>query len=218
MTERFSEIRMEAAWGKAGWIVLALGGLVLVCAVAGCESSQPASPPAPTVPIEQSASSETPTEPGAAQEPEPEPQATPPVTLPAPATLPKGYTPSRIEILPLSELVASSDSAGGTQLNAYVSLFDTFGSRIKAPGTFRFELYDYVQRSAEPKGQRIAVWPDIDLTDPSENNRYWQDFLRAYVFELASQAPRSGVYILEATCICTDGRRLSADFMLRPEQ
>jgi len=29
-----------------------------------------------------------------------------------------------------------------------------------------------VARSAEPKGQRLAIWPDIDLTHPATNHTY----------------------------------------------
>ena len=221
MTERFAGIRTEAVWGKAAWIVLAACGVVVMCALAGCESQQSVSPPEPPARIEQSPPPAVPLEQNVDTEPEPrvevEPPVAPPVTPPAPAVSPKGYAPSRIEILPLSELVSVSGPGGGTQLDAYVSLLDAFGSQIKAPGTLRFELYEYVRRSADPKGQTIAVWPDIDLTDPAENNRYWQDFLRAYAFELSTDVPRNGVYILEATCIRPDGRRLSADFTLRPE-
>ena len=66
----------------------------------------------------------------------------------------------------------------------YAALRDSFGSCLKAPGVFRFELYEYVQYSSEPKGKRIIIWPDIDLTDAAENNEYWNDFLRAYEFSL----------------------------------
>jgi len=100
-------------------------------------------------------------------------------------------------------------------LNAYVGLLDAFGCQIKAPGVLRFELYQYVPRSAEPKGQRLAIWPDIDLTHPATNNRYWLDFLRAYEFKLDAPAGLNETYVLEATCMCPDGRRLTATFPLR---
>lgn len=180
--------------------------------VAGCQSQPPAETPSPTRPIEQGAGTPPPPE----QRPAPPVATEAPKPAPVPAVLPSGYGPTRIEVLPLTELAPST--AGGTQLNAYVSLLDAFGSQVKAPGAIRFELYEYVQRSAEPKGQRIAIWPDIDLTDPAQNNRYWQDFLRAYAFELTAEAPRSRTYILETTCMCPDGKRLSADFTLKPEE
>jgi len=131
------------------------------------------------------------------------------------ANVPTGFAPARIGILPLTELTRSGNSGQAAVLTIYVDFLDAFGSHIKAPGVLRFELYDYVPRSAEPKGQRIAVWPDIDVTNPAENNRYWQDFLRAYEFTLDAPAGLDKTYILEATCICPDGRRLSTQAPLR---
>ena len=136
---------------------------------------------------------------------------------PAVVVLPTGFSPSQIEVLPLTELTAAADGQPGTQLNVYVSLLDVYNEKIKAPGTLRFELYEYVQRSAEPKGQRIAIWPDVDLNHPAENQRYWRDFLRAYEFSLETQASRSKTYILEVTCRCPSGKRLSAEWSLKPE-
>jgi len=130
------------------------------------------------------------------------------------ANVPTGFAPARIGILPLTELSRSASSGQAAVLTIYLDLLDAFGSHIKAPGVLRFELYEFVPRSAEPKGQRIAVWPDIDVTNPVENNRYWQDFLRAYEFTLDAPAGLDKTYILEATCICPDGRRLSTTLPL----
>jgi hypothetical protein len=134
------------------------------------------------------------------------------------ANLPTGYAPARITILPLTELISASGSAEDTSLNVFVALSDAFGSNMKAPGILRFELYRRISRSAEPKGQRLAIWSDIDLIGPTENNRYWRDFLRAYEFVLETDADPSETYILEATCIGRDGRRLSTEFTLKPSQ
>lgn len=124
------------------------------------------------------------------------------------------FAPTRIDILPLTELVGASGTQR-TGIRLYVSLLDAFGCQIKSPGVFRIELYDHVQRSAEPKGRRTATWPDIDLTDPAANNKYWNDFLRAYRFDLPFEQAGSPDYVLEVTCLCPNGSRLSTDFTLR---
>ncbi len=124
------------------------------------------------------------------------------------------YAPAKINIMPLTEFI----SAGGTQqvkIKPYVSLLDSFGSQIKSPAVFRFELYQRVLRSAEPKGRRIIIWPDIDLTDPAANNEYWRDFLRAYEFDLPFEPDASQSYILQVTCLCPNGRRIFAEFALK---
>jgi len=124
------------------------------------------------------------------------------------------FAPAKISIMPLTEFI----NPGGTRqanMNLYVSLLDSFGSQIKSPCVFRFELYQRVQRSAEPKGRRIIIWPDIDLTEPVANDEYWRDFLRAYEFNLPFEPSASQNYILQVTCQCPNARRLSTEFALK---
>ena len=124
------------------------------------------------------------------------------------------YIPDKIDIMPLTEFVVS-DNTRQTRINIFVSLIDQFGSQVKSPGMFRFELYEYMQRSSEPKGRRAVIWPDIDLTDPVTNNDFWRDFLRAYEFSFPCEQAKRRDYILHVTCMCPNGRRLSSEFILR---
>ena len=125
------------------------------------------------------------------------------------------YTPARIEIMPLTEFTNVGDDRETSKINVYVSLLDGFASQIKWPGVFRFELYERVFRSADPKGRRIAIWSDIDLTEAAKNNEYWEDFLRAYQFGLDFVATERGDYILQITYLSPDGRRFYAEFDIR---
>lgn len=128
------------------------------------------------------------------------------------------YTPVKIDTMPLTGFVGTADNNTEKQRSGimlYVSLLDQFGCQIKTPGVFRFELYEYVQRSAEPRGRRLVIWPDIDLADASENNKYWMDFLRAYKFNLDFEPENDKSYILQVTCLCPDGKRLSTEFYLK---
>ena len=125
------------------------------------------------------------------------------------------YVPAIIDIIPLTEFVSVGGAQEPSKTKVYVSLLDSFGCQIKSPGKFRFELYNHVQRSAKPKGRRITIWPDIDLTDTVENNNYWRDYFRAYEFTLDFGPKENHSYVLEATCFCPNGRRLSADFLLK---
>ena len=124
------------------------------------------------------------------------------------------YGPVKVDIMPLTEFAGAGDGEK-PKIKVYVSLLDAFDCQIKTPAVFRFELYQKVPRSAEPKGRRIFIWPDIDLTKPSENNDYWQDFLRAYQFDLDFEPRRNRSYILQVTSMCPSGKRLSADFDLK---
>ena len=125
------------------------------------------------------------------------------------------YSPVEIEIMPLTELVDSGNSDNRLNIDIYVGLLDSFGSEIKSPGIFRFELYEHLQRSSEQKGRRIVIWSDIDLSEPAENNKYWQDFLRAYKFNLDFESQNVQAYVLQVTLLCPGGRRLSQDCALK---
>jgi len=125
------------------------------------------------------------------------------------------YGPARIDVLPITSLVRGATDSEST-VNVYVCLLDSFDCQIKSPAVFRFELFQRVQHSSEPKGRRLAFWPDIDLMDPANNNNNWQDFLRAYLFSLPLQKTSAENAILHVTCLCPAGRRLVADFPIRP--
>lgn len=125
------------------------------------------------------------------------------------------YSPAKIHITPLTGLAGSADAKGSSKIDVYVSLLDSFGSQVKSPGVFRFELYEYAQRSAEPKGGRVVIWPDINLTDAAENNRYWHDFLRAYRFDLPLEPRSDQSYVLQVTFLCVGGKRLSDEFIFK---
>ena len=125
------------------------------------------------------------------------------------------YAPVKIEIVPLTEIVYADDAEEESKIVAYVSLLDSFGSQVKMPGVFRFELYERVARSAEPKGRRIIFWPDTDLTKATENNKYWRDFLRTYEFVFTFKSQINQCYILQATYLSPNGKRLSAELSLK---
>lgn len=127
-----------------------------------------------------------------------------------------GYSPAEIQILPLTKINAGD--RGAAVIQAYVSLVDNFGSQIKGPAVFRFELYEKILTgSPEQKGKRVVVWPDADLQSPGDNNRHWQDFLRTYKFDLDFQCQKSRHYVLQVTCLCPSGKRLTSEAVLPGE-
>ena len=120
-----------------------------------------------------------------------------------------GFAPAKINIIPLTEYVKPQESGQSGFIKVYISVLDEYGSQIKTPGTFRFELCERELRSVDPKGKRIIIWPDLDLTEAKTNNRYWRDFLRTYEFHLdVNPAGRDSV-ILDATFITPEGKRIS---------
>lgn len=125
------------------------------------------------------------------------------------------YGPAKVDVMPLTEFAAAGNDGTTSKIKVYVSLLDAFDCQIKTPAVFRFELYDRVPRSAEPKGRRILLWPDTDLTDAGKNNEHWNDFLRAYEFNLPFEPKPNQSCILQVTALCPGGKRISADFTLK---
>jgi hypothetical protein len=140
------------------------------------------------------------------------PTASPSAEPVAPAELCWGYQATDIRIVGLSGFSEERYGQIGSQMEVVVEMLDSFGMRIKSPGVFRIELYEYLPRSNDPKGKRVFAWPDADLTRPSDNNTVWRDFLRAYRFDLSMDLrpviPSS--YILEVTCLTPTGKRFTA--------
>ena len=129
------------------------------------------------------------------------------------------YEPAGVEILPLTGfgVIAQGDGQQAvTGIKAYVHLRDLFGSDVKMPGTFRFELFTRVLRSADSKGKRVKLWrPDTELVSAEENNSYWRDFLRAYEFDLEFEPGDNQDYVLQVTFISASGKRLSDEFIVK---
>jgi hypothetical protein len=130
--------------------------------------------------------------------------------------IPSDFAPDKIEIMPLTEMTI--DSSQNAVIKAYVSLLDSFDCQKKWPGIFRFELYQRVLRSADPKGKRLFISRDFDLTEATVNNSSWLDFLQAYEFNLEFESAENIDYILQATCLTPDNRRLSTELILKPQQ
>jgi len=126
------------------------------------------------------------------------------------------YSPQKIDILPLTEFNINKNTQED-EIHLFVSLLDSFGSKIKSPCTIRAELYVRVQRSSDPKGDRVMIWPDVDLNSHVHNNEYWRDFLRAYEFELPFEPQVNQTYILEVTCLVPSNKRITAEFILKPQ-
>jgi hypothetical protein len=110
-----------------------------------------------------------------------------------------------------------TEYAGNEQINVYVDVLDQFGSRIKASGIWRFELFQQERLTAESKGSRVYLWQDIDLTDAGVNFSAWQDYLRCYKIELVFNADiESGkTYILQAVCTTAEGKRITDSVELK---
>ncbi len=127
------------------------------------------------------------------------------------------YTASSVSIMGLTEIVVDEENSNRAKLRVYVDVLDSAGARIKAPGTFRFELYQFVPRSAKPMGKRLKLWDDIRLLDLTENNANWRDFLRAYQFDLGFEfgPSRPAGYVVQVMFTTISGKRLYDNYHLK---
>lgn len=126
----------------------------------------------------------------------------------------EAYQPVRVNFIPLTEITPAKDANESSKIIAYVTLLDAAGAAIKHPGRFRFELYEYLSDILGQKGKRIAIWQEQDLTSFAENSSVWQDYLRAYQFELAFEPAINTPYILVVTYTSPAGKRLTSEIKI----
>lgn len=113
----------------------------------------------------------------------------------------------QVRISSLTEL-AVDPAANAATLKALVEIFDAQGGAVQMPCVLRFELYEFRPLDSDPRGKRIMLWPQQDLTDPAKNSEHWKEYLRGYEFLLPVEAPLEPGknYVLEATCLMGDRR------------
>ncbi len=107
---------------------------------------------------------------------------------PAPATPFKAMLPAQVRIHPFTSTRGFAQGGGVTGIDARVVALDAFGDETKAFGTFRFELYAFAPRQADPRGARLYVWRQ-DLGEPQLNAAQWDNISRSYRFELRWDEP-----------------------------
>jgi len=114
----------------------------------------------------------------------------------------------RIRISAISEFVPDSTVSDGMQIKTLVELFDADDSAVKSPCVFRFEFYEFRPMSSDPRGNRLLIWPDQDLSDSDTNNEHWNEFLLGYEFFLPLELSlrQDKKYILEVTCLVNQKR------------
>ena len=125
------------------------------------------------------------------------------------------YAPRQLQLMRWTEITCQDSDTSSLKIVIYASLLDAYGNQIKAPGTFRFELCERTRRSARILGKRHQRWTDIQLINPRENQNHWQDYLRAYEFELNIDNPLLVKdYVLQATFFLPNQNRLTAEYPL----
>ncbi len=126
------------------------------------------------------------------------------------------FGPKQLSLMRWTEIIGQDNGVSPFKIKIYASLLDSFGVQIKSPGTFRFELYERTRRSAQIRGKRLILWPDVELMEADINNQYWQDYLRSYQFTFDINTPLTDKdYVLQATFFLPDGNRLTAEYPVK---
>ena len=114
----------------------------------------------------------------------------------------------RVRISALTEFVTVPSRPGEVQLKVLVELFDAFDLPARMPWVLRFELYEFHPLSSDPRGKRLVIWPEKDLSNAEKAGEHWRDLLRAYEFylPLSFMPRRDKKYVLEATCFADQKR------------
>jgi len=110
----------------------------------------------------------------------------------------KKFAPPRVERTRLLQLSAiQTDPDGQTTVRAFVQPVAN-----RADEWYRFELYQYLPRSANPRGKRIRLWPDVNPGKTVAENPLWKPHLRAFeiALPLENGLPKS-TYLLELTVL-----------------
>lgn len=103
------------------------------------------------------------------------------VPVPAPLDL---LLPRAIRIHPFTGTRVFGEAGGITGIDVRIEAIDGYGDANKAFGRFRFELFRHKPNSAEPKGERLAVW-NVSAADHDQNRHHWNSITRTYQFKLA---------------------------------
>jgi len=121
----------------------------------------------------------------------------------------------QLRISALTEFVRLPDHPQ-VHLKAMTELLDASGQSVQLPCIWRFELYHFVPRSSEPRGFRITLWPDVDVTATAEDDTHWEAFLKGYEFylPLEEELQPGKKYVLEVTAM-TDQRRYNDLFEIQ---
>ncbi|MDO8631849.1 MAG: hypothetical protein Q7R41_15285 [Phycisphaerales bacterium] len=126
--------------------------------------------------------------------------------------------PSRIEIVKPFTRVKSFDRDntpdGIELLLRAVNSLDNPGLMIV--GHVRVELFEFVEASAEPKGQRLDFW-DIDLSSAAKQKAFWSQLTQMYEFRLgvdSSVLPRERSFVLAVTYNSPLGEHLTDECVI----
>lgn len=96
--------------------------------------------------------------------------------------------PRDIRIHPFTGMRTFDETGGIKGIDVRIETVDAYGDAAKAFGNFRFEMYEFLPNSIDPKGKRIATWEEA-LLKSKKNLLHWDKITRTYKFKLQWDKP-----------------------------
>ncbi|MFQ5430842.1 MAG: hypothetical protein ACE5E1_11085 [Phycisphaerae bacterium] len=103
---------------------------------------------------------------------------------PNPEQLIAYYSPRQIKILPFSKPQSFDDDLIPDGIAVWLRPLDVGSDKVKAFGTFMFELYTYRPASVSHRGELIQQWTQAVLS-PEDQEQFWDKITGAYAFQLS---------------------------------
>jgi hypothetical protein len=131
------------------------------------------------------------------------------------------FGPTSIQISFFTQSRDFDDNKGDDGLEICAQPFDKFGDPTKAVGNWRFEVFEYKERSLNRRGRRLCHW-FVPVLTPEDNARYYDSIDRSYRFPLLWDVaiPAGSRVIVQATFYPPGGfeRKLIAERVIRIEK
>ena len=96
--------------------------------------------------------------------------------------------PGSIRIHPFTGTRTFDVKGGVKGIDVRIQALNAYGDATKAFGEFRFELYEFLPNSRDPKGKRLGLWRN-DVLEPKVNLLHWDSITRTYSFKLQWYEP-----------------------------
>ncbi|UCG15783.1 MAG: hypothetical protein JSV19_10855 [Phycisphaerales bacterium] len=124
--------------------------------------------------------------------------------------------PEEIGIMPFTRIESFDDDDRPDGIALLLRPINMLGDPVNIVGGVRAELFEFVPASAQPQGQRLAMW-EMSLNTKRDQLRYWNSTTQMYEFRLefdADVVAQHDKYVLEVTYNTPLGTHLTDKYTL----
>lgn len=124
--------------------------------------------------------------------------------------------PEKIAVMPFTRVESFDNDDRPDGVALLVRPINVLGDPVNIVGDVRAELFEFVQASGDPKGDRIAMW-NIALSSKRDQLKHWSSTTQMYEFRLefdTDVVPKHRKYVLEVTYNTPLGTHLTDEYIL----